>query len=443
MSDRKEMIRPKGMVEKYGENFPVWSYSRLSTYKNCKHEYYLSRILKKESVNNLWGELGGLAHQQLEDYYSGHIEYKDMLSNFESGFLDYEMADLHFVKDAVQNERMIKKYKESIIHFFNNHIPITQKVLSEREVWIDTGIAAFIGYVDAIHKDEDGYYNITDYKTSSMGSEYKGDNLLHKQEQLLLYALSLVQMGIKLEDIKIRWNFLKYTNIKYNHMVAVTYMKNGKLTKSTMRREEMIKKLSPQLKKDMLELYPELTTKELKENINILIEDGSLESLPIEIKSKYTIEDVVKCGERHKWVESIKTQLKKDLILYGLSEVDAEIMYLDCLKANNLDLVPSEVSKNYILEDAYLYGEVSQENIDRLLDNMNKSIKEIELKGVDYPTKWEDNKISEDKTAYYCSNLCGVRKECKFYQEYIEELKKQNEGYQKETVDILTELDNL
>lgn len=30
------------------------------------------------------------------------------------------------------------------------------------------------------------------------------------------------------------------------------------------------------------------------------MEDGSLESLPIEIKSKYTIEDVVKCGERHK-----------------------------------------------------------------------------------------------------------------------------------------------
>ena len=443
MSDRTEIIRPKGMVEKYGKNFPVWSYSRLSTYKNCKHEYYLSRILKKESVNNLWGELGGLAHQQLEDYYSGHIEYKDMLSNFESGFLDYEMADLHFVKDAVQNERMIKKYKESIIHFFNNHIPITQKVLSEREVWIDTGIAAFIGYVDAIHKDEEGYYNITDYKTSSMGSEYKGDNLLHKQEQLLLYALSLIQMGIKLEDIKIRWNFLKYTNIKYNHMVAVTYMKNGKHTTSCVKKLELISKIAPQLKKDIFEYHPDADTKEVNAAIKQWKLDNDFSNLPQWLQDRYTLSPVVKVGERHKWVESIKTQLKKDLIEYGLSDMEAEIMYLDCLKANNLDLVPSEVSKNYILEDAYLYGEVSQENIDRLLDNMNKSIKEIELKGVDDPTKWEDNKISEDKTAYYCSNLCGVRKECKFYQEYIEELKKQNEGYQKETVDILTELDNL
>lgn len=444
MSERKQIVRPKHLVNKYGDAFPIWSYSRVSSYKNCPHEYYLSRILKKESVDNLYSKLGGLSHDALESYYNGEIKYEDMLNRFENEFLDYEMADMKFVKDEVQNEKMIKKYKNSMIHFFKNHIPITQKVLSEKEVWVDTGMVAFIGYIDAIHKDDDGFYNITDYKTSSMGNEYKGENLLHKQEQLLLYALALVQLGIPLETIKIRWNFLKYTNIVFNHMISVTYMKNGKLTKSSMRKDEMIKKLSPQLKKDMLELFPKLSAKELKENINILIEDGSLDSLPKSIKDKYIIEPIIKIGERHKWVESIKTQLKKDLIAYGLSDVEAEIMCIDSISSNTLENVPEEVRNNYRLEDAYLYGDVSQKNIDRLIDNMNKTVLDINIKGSDDPSEWEENKLeNDDKNPYYCNNLCGVRKDCKFYQEYIENLRRQSGGYKKEDVDILTELDNL
>nr|DAM61182.1 MAG TPA: PD-(D/E)XK nuclease superfamily protein [Caudoviricetes sp.] len=439
---RKELSRPQRLVDKYGKDFDIWSYSKVGCYKNCHHEFYLARILKKESKNNLYAILGSLSHQQLEDFYNGKIKYEDMLKEFESSFLDYEMADLRFVKDDSQNEKMIKKYKESMIHFFNNHIPITQKVLSEREVWVDTGLAVFIGYVDAIHKDEDGFYNITDYKTSSMGAEYKGENLLHKQEQLLLYALALAQLGIPLETIKIRWNFLKYTNIRYDHMVSVTYMKNEKLTTSTMRKEEMIKKLSPQLKKDILEVYTNLTTKELKYIIEKLAEEGDLSSLPEEVVSKYEINPVVRCGERHRWVEAIKTQLKKDMIAYGMSDVEAEVAYADCLSNNNLDTLPKDISKNYILEDAYVYGEVSQENVDTLIYNMNKAVLDIQAKGED-SSNWENNKLENDKTAYYCNNLCGVNKDCKYHRQYIDDLKKQNEEYKKEESDILAELDML
>ena len=72
MSERKEIIRPKKLVEKYGEDFTIWSYSRLSTFKNCQHEYYLSRILKKESKDSLYAILGKLSHDALEDFYNGY-----------------------------------------------------------------------------------------------------------------------------------------------------------------------------------------------------------------------------------------------------------------------------------------------------------------------------------------------------------------------------------
>ena len=130
------------------------------------------------------------------------------------------------------------------------------------------------------------------------------------------------------------------------------------------------------------------------------------------------------------------------MIAYGMSDVEAEVAYVDCLSNNNLDTLPKDISKNYILEDAYLYGEVSQENIDRLLDNMNKAVLDIQAKGEEL-SNWENNKLENDKTAYYCNNLCGVNKDCKYHKQYIDDLKKQNEEYKKEESDILAELDML
>ena len=175
-------------------------------------------------------------------------------------------------------------------------------------------------------------------------------------------------------------------------MINVTYLKNGKHTTSCVKKLELISKIAPQLKKDMLEHDPDADPKEVNAAIKQWKLDNDFSNLPQWLQDRYTLSPVVKVGERHKWIESIKTQLKKDLIEYGLSDMEAEIMYLDCVESNSLDGVPEEVFKNYILQDAYLYGEVSQENIDRLVDNMTKAIKEIQAKGVDDSSKWEDNK---------------------------------------------------
>ena len=123
--------------------------------------------------------------------------------------------------------------------------------------------------------------------------------------------------------------------------------------------------------------------------------------------------------------------------------MEAEIMYLDCLSENNLDIVPNEVSKNYVLEDAYVYGEVNQTNINKLINNMSNAIEEIKNNGLENPDKWIKNKTEIDKSMYYCNNLCGVKKECKFYEKYIKELKKQQEEFIKEDIDLLTELENI
>lgn len=444
MSNRNVVVRPAKLVEKYGEDFPVWSYSRLSSFNNCQHEFYLSRLLKKENLENIYGILGGSAHDVLEDFYNGKIKYEDMLDRFENKFLDVEISDIKFSSDEDKNKRMMEKYKSCIVHFFKHHKPVTSKVICEQEIWVDVRNSVgeggvFIGYVDAIHKEGE-YYVITDYKTSSMGAEYKGEHLLEKQKQLLLYALALIQKGVPADKIKIRWNFLKYTNIRYNHMINVTYLKGDKYTTSCVKKSELIAKIATQLKKDMLEHDPNTNTKEVTATIKQWKVDNDFTALPEWLQKRYVLSDVVKTAERYKWVESVKTQLKKDLKEYGLTDIEIELQYTDCVVDNNLESLPEEVKANYILEDAYVYGTMNQQNIDNLVEDMIANIIQINDNGTD-ESKWTSNKLKSEPGSFYCNNLCGVRNDCKYYKEFLEQLKA--EQYVKEDIDILTELENL
>lgn len=351
MGARVNIERPKHLVDKYGENFKMWSYSNVSSLDNCTWEYYLSRVLGKKGIQNIYSECGGLSHDILENFYNGEIKYEDMLDKFEADFLAIEMGDFRFHADNETNEKRKAVYRANLIHFFKNHVPVKSKVLNEKCVWIDLDGHVFIGYVDAIHKDEEGSYVITDYKTSSI-NEYKGKKQQAKAHQLLIYALGLMQMGKSIDEIKARWNFLKYTNVK------VTYkLKSG-----------------------------EVKTKE-------------------------------KIAERIKWVDSVKSYIKKDLIAYyKYEEWEADIALMDCLKKNSISHLPKEIQANYILEDAYVYIDITEEHIEELKEYLLGQIESIKSRNWKSEKSWEREPI---KDSFYCSVLCGQKRHCKYYSDYI------------------------
>lgn len=212
MAERREIKIPARITDKYGEKINIWSYSKLNTLDTCVHEYYLARILKKSKKQNIYGIVGGIAHDILEKYYNKEIAFEQMLPIFESEFLGVELGDYKFSTDADKNRKMRDTYKENVKQFFQNHIPMEGKVSNELEVWIDVDGHIFIGYIDNILKDNDGNYIITDYKTSGM-SDYTGEKKVKKGMQLLLYALGLMQIGVPSDKIKCRWNFMKYATI--------------------------------------------------------------------------------------------------------------------------------------------------------------------------------------------------------------------------------------
>lgn len=370
MSNRKKLTLPKRIINKYGEKPMIWSYSRLGTFNNCVHEYYLSRIKRYKSCDNIYTISGSVAHDILEDFYNSKIKYEDMYKRFEQDFLTIEVSDYKFSADQERNLSMRNKYKDCVMHFFKNHQVVEEKVLSEKHIWIDVEGHLFTGYVDAIHKEGD-YFIITDYKTSNI-NEYKGKKLKQNQKQLLLYALGLHQLGIPLEKIKIRWNFLKYLNIKYP-------LKNGK-TKITQ-------------------------------------------------------------AERYKWVDKIKNPLKKDILeKYDIEDFEADIKIIDCIKQNSLDGLHEDVINKYKIEDCYVYGDISEETIKELEDEMEKDILRVLEKGED-EKKWGRGNIQPNEE-FYCNVLCGVKKHCKYYSKYLDELKKMND-IEVEEADIIAELENL
>ena len=453
MTDRKKITPPPHIVKKYGKDFPIWSYSRLSTFHNCLWEYYLGKIKGLDDEDNIYSLCGTCSHDILEKFYNDEIKYEDMVGEFENNFLDIEVSDYKFSSDEDKNNKMTKNYKDSMIHFFKNHIPVKHKILTEREVWIEVGNNVFIGYIDAIHKENDTYI-ITDYKTSSI-SEFKGEKLKEKQKQLLLYAEGLHQLGISLEKIKIRWNFLKYTNINIKHMVNITYKENGKLKTSCVKRNEWVSKIKTQLKKDIKEYNPEISNKELKNIIDLCVNSNNINNIPDNINNReniingYVLSDVIKTGTRYNWVNTptLITQLRKDLkeVIDEDNLAEIEIILIDAIKENSLKPLSKYLDiNNYVLEDAYVYGEVNQENVDNLISEMCDDINKINRKGMEVE-EWSIDGIDKNKE-YYCNVLCGYKKHCDYYTEYLKELKEYTaEGCleKQSDNDILKELEGL
>jgi RecB family exonuclease len=366
LAERSKIKIPKRFTDKYGDHVMLWSYSRINTLHNCTYEYYLSRIKHIRGKDNIYTLCGTYAHDIMEKYYNHKLRKNELAAQFETDFLDVEMSDYKFSSDEYKNEKMRNKYKNCVIDFFKHHKTMSDKVATEKILWIDINGNLFMGYVDAIHKDKDGNFIITDYKTSTM---YKGKQVAEHGKQLLLYALGLIQGGIPINKIKCRWLFMKYVNISFEQ-------KNGKI--------------------------------------------------------KTTI------GDRHQWVKKIKTPLKRDLKeLTDMNDIDIELKVEICVKKNSITDLPQEIQNKYSFEECYVYPEITDETLNELKEEMTKDIKDIQHRGKD-EDHWERGEI-EPQDSYYCSVLCGVHDECKYYQDYLIK----NGLKKKEEYSLIKELDGL
>lgn len=385
-----EKIKKKHNVQR------VWSWSKMNTYMTSKFEYLLKYILKskEDRCDSCYTTLGTICHDTLEKFYEGEIKYEDMIDNYNDGFTTaITIADLKFCRsDEEKNKSIGEKYNENLVHFFKNHVPYKYKVLVEKPIIVNIDGNIFVGYIDALYKDEDDYYYIWDFKSSSI---YTGKTLEENSGQLTIYGMGLHQLGIPIEKIRCLFNFLKYCTIKYQ-------LKKGDVKYRNVERCKIGESLQSNAK-----TWLKHFGYEPEEYLKQLLDTNSIDCLPDEVREKYEIGDCyVDIGFDTKLIEkweNIVTTTLKDI---ELREQDyEETKSLQCFWDDEEDVKAQSYyfanlcaysATKHLPYKAYLekfeYAQKSDDMFGGLLgDNTSSSSNVVNNKNEEVDLSWLDN----------------------------------------------------
>lgn len=281
----------------------LWSWSRINCFRTSPYEYFLRYVkgVKEDRQDCIYGAVGGMCHEILEKLYTNKIKHEDMAESFEDIWtVAYDISKLKFDRnDEEKNEKIGSKYYENLKHFFSNHSMLKHKPAIEKFVKIRIGEDVFQGYIDCCFKDDDGNFNIVDFKTSTI---YKGSKAENECGQLVLYAIALNQMGVPMENIRIGWNFLKYCTVQYQQ-------KNGAIKTKEVERHKIGENLQSNAGMWLRE-FGYNTDEYLME----LLESNDIDVLPDEVKEKYILSDCyvyVPLTQKliDRWIETVTTTI--------------------------------------------------------------------------------------------------------------------------------------
>ena len=260
----------------------IWSWSKWNCFHTSPYEYFLKYILhkKEDRTDCIYTTTGSIAHDIMERRYTGKLPYEQMIDDFEDGWVTaFNIAEMKFDRNSPEkNDKISQKYYENLKHFFMNHTPLKYKPVIEQFVKAKIGDNLFQGYIDVCFKDDEGNFNILDWKTSSI---YKGKKAENECGQLVVYAIGLNQQGVPMDKIRICWNFLKYVSIQYeqaNGAVKTREVERCKIGESLQTNAKMwLKKLG--------------YTEQVDDYLKLLLDTNSIECLPKEVQEKYIISD--------------------------------------------------------------------------------------------------------------------------------------------------------
>lgn len=178
-----------------------YSFSRLENFNNCKRGYYYTYIQKIRGGENIYSYLGTIAHEIVQDIIENKETKENGVIRFTNAVEEADMLGLVWISDKVK-----QNYTECVTHFIENFTPLQNDTI-HIEDYMEVNIDGIIlrGYIDLWYILNDTLY-IVDLKTSSKFSKL---DLIHKQRQLLLYALALKEKYINYK-IKLQFNMLKY-----------------------------------------------------------------------------------------------------------------------------------------------------------------------------------------------------------------------------------------
>lgn len=126
-----------------------------------------------------------------------------------------------------------------------------------------------------------------------------------------------------------------------------------------------------------------------------------------------------KMCSRGKWVKEMKNQIEKELHKLGIDEFELEMLLDKAIEENSIECLPKEIQEKYWLEDCVVEYEITDEKIEELKQYVKNTVEAIDSKNPEDEADWKPVEIDKSNS-FYCSVLCGHRKTCKYYKEFLE-----------------------
>ena len=195
----------------------VYSYSKIDTFKSCPLKFkfqYIDRI--KTDGKGIEAFMGSRVHDSLEKLY---IELKFKVLSLEDVLKFYdEIWDKNFddMVVIVRKERNAEDYKncgrKCVAEYYKRCHPFDQGKVIGNEVPVKVvldpeGKYQMKGYIDRLVQNQDGSYEIHDYKTNSRLPEQED---MDKDTQLALYHLGISQKWNDVNEVELVWHYLVF-----------------------------------------------------------------------------------------------------------------------------------------------------------------------------------------------------------------------------------------
>lgn len=317
MGDRKTKLELEAIMQSSNAS-KLWSWSRIHSSETDLYGYFLKYIMKvqEDQLGSMYSMMGNVLHDACEDIIVGKITKEEAIEKYRDTMLEYNVMGFTFNRsDEERNDSIDRKYNMSNIHFLDtfDFEELRQgEYKCEDFITIKLSKQTAIGYIDHYMIDGDSVV-ITDFKGSSI---YTGKKVEEEEGQLLLYAEGFRQKGYDVKNIKSRWLFTKYITIDI-------VQKNGETRSTNCLRVEIGGKLKASVKSWLTDkkLKLGLDESEVEDMLDTLIENNSIEHLPIEVQSKFSFRPC------YVYVNVTEEKLN-DLVEYGKNRI-AELTKLE------------------------------------------------------------------------------------------------------------------
>lgn len=196
-----------------------WSYSRLSSFGNCKYEFYLNYILDEDTRNkvyspqgNYYAEVGSFVHEILAKLFEKEITVEEAamyyVDNYDS-VINYKTRQSTMKKTF---EACADYFSESDFNWIDNY-----EVLGvEMEIVFNIGKYQFVSYIDLLVRDKkDNKIIVIDHKSAQYPLKKDGNVKSNSKKSFESYKKQMYLYSYAVNEIygeypkEICWNHFK------------------------------------------------------------------------------------------------------------------------------------------------------------------------------------------------------------------------------------------